>query len=95
MCKNVGLCMDVIDLESAAALLGAATGVGYAPEQLESYFGRAVERDTRLNRSLGVTRAEDTLPERFLKEPLVEGPTRGSTVDLQRMLDEYYRLHGQ
>jgi aldehyde:ferredoxin oxidoreductase len=40
-----------------------------------------------------VTREHDTLPDRFLHEPLSEGPTRGSVVDLPRMLDDYYRLH--
>ncbi len=93
MCKNVGLCMDVINLESAAALLVAATGVKYTPERLEAHFGEAVQRDFRLNRRFGVTRAQDTLPDRFLHEPLSEGPTRGSVVDLPRMLGEYYRLH--
>lgn len=93
MCKNVGLCMDVIDLESAAALLVAATGVRYTPEQLDRHFAAAVRRDFSLNRTFGVTRADDTLPDRFLHEPLAEGPTRGSVVDLPRMLDEYYRLH--
>jgi len=42
-----------------------------------------------------VTKADDTLPDRFLTQPLAEGPTRGSVVDLPRMLDEYYRLHRQ
>jgi aldehyde:ferredoxin oxidoreductase len=93
MCKNVGLCMDVIDLESAASLLAAATGVRYTPEQLGRHFAAAVRRDFDLNRTFGVTRDDDTLPERFLHEPLTEGPTRGSVVDLPRMLDEYYRLH--
>jgi aldehyde:ferredoxin oxidoreductase len=93
MCKNVGLCMDVIDLESAASLLAAATGVRYTPEQLDRHFGAAVLRDFSLNRTFGVTREHDTLPDRFLHEPLTEGPTRGSVVDLPRMLDEYYRLH--
>jgi aldehyde:ferredoxin oxidoreductase len=95
MCKNVGLCMDVINLDSAAALLGAATGVKYTPRQLEAHFGDAVQRDLRLNRRFGVTKAQDTLPDRFLHEPLAEGPTRGSVVDLPRMLDDYYRLHEQ
>lgn len=93
MCKNVGLCMDVINLESAAALLAAATGVRYTSDRLEAHFGEAVRRDLRLNGRFGVTRAHDTLPDRFLHEPLTDGPTRGSVVDLPRMLGEYYRLH--
>jgi len=95
MCKNVGLCMDVINLDSAAALIGAATGVRYTADRLAVHFGDAVKRDLELNRRFGVTKADDTLPERFLHEPLAEGPTRGSVVDLPRMLGEYYRLHAE
>ncbi len=93
MCKNVGLCMDVVDLERAAGLLTAGTGVKYTADALDRHFAEAVQRDFRLNRAFGVTRRDDTLPERFLREPLAEGPTRGSVVDLPRMLDDYYRLH--
>ncbi|MGB2906622.1 MAG: aldehyde ferredoxin oxidoreductase family protein [Candidatus Aminicenantaceae bacterium] len=94
MCKNIGLCMDILDLENAASLLTAGTGVDYTAAYLEGVLGEAVQRDRRLNRRLGVTRADDTLPERFLKEPLQTGPTRGSIVDIERMVEEYYRLHG-
>ena len=41
-----------------------------------------------------MTLEDDTLPERFLNEPLREGPSRGSTVDIRKMVGEYYRLHG-
>ncbi len=94
MCKNIGLCMDVLHFAGAAALLRAGTGVDYTPEYVERLLGEAVERDRRLNLRLGVTPADDTLPERFLKEPLREGPSRGSTVDIEKMVGEYYRLHG-
>ena len=66
----------------------------YAPEYLEKVLGEAVERDRRLNLRFGVTLEDDTLPERFLNEPLREGPSRGSTVDIRKMVGEYYRLHG-
>jgi aldehyde:ferredoxin oxidoreductase len=94
MCKNIGLCMDVLQFESASALLRAGTGVDYSPEHLETILGEAVERDRRLNRRFGVRREDDTLPPRFLREPLTEGPSRGSVVDIERMVGEYYRLHG-
>jgi aldehyde:ferredoxin oxidoreductase len=94
MCKNIGLCMDVLHFENAAALLRAGTGVDYSPEYLEETLGEAVERDRRLNLRFGVKPEDDTLPERFLTEPLREGPSKGSTVDIERMVGEYYRLHG-
>jgi aldehyde:ferredoxin oxidoreductase len=38
----------------------------------------------------GISRKDDTLPERLLKEPVSEGPTKGVVVDLDTMLKEYY-----
>jgi aldehyde:ferredoxin oxidoreductase len=93
MCKNIGLCMDVLSFESAAGLLKKGTGVDYAPEYLEKILGEAVDRDHRFNRSFGLTRKDDTLPLRFRTEPLKRGPSKGSTVDIHRMVDEYYTLH--
>ena len=95
MCKNIGLCMDVLHFDNAAALLRAGTGVDYSASDLEKVLGEAIERDHRLNLRFGVTPKDDTLPERFLKEPLQEGPTKGSTVDIEKMVGEYYRLHGR
>ena len=42
----------------------------------------------------GMSRKDDTLPERFLKEPIPEGPSKGQIVKLDVMLDDYYRLRG-
>jgi aldehyde:ferredoxin oxidoreductase len=36
--------------------------------------------------------ADDTPPERFVREPLARGPTKGSIVDIDKMVEEYYRL---
>jgi len=47
----------------------------------------------QFNRRFGLSKEDDTLPERFQKEPLTRGPTKGSTVDIQRMVDEYYKIH--
>jgi len=37
---------------------------------------------------------DDTLPERLLKEPMPEGPSKGQVVELDKMLEEYYKLRG-
>jgi len=45
----------------------------------------------------GMSRPDDTLPQRYFDEPVPEGPAKGSVVgreDFDRMLDENYRLHG-
>lgn len=38
----------------------------------------------------GLSRKDDRLPERFLKEPMPDGFARGVVVRLEPMLDEYY-----
>lgn len=43
----------------------------------------------------GIRRRDDTLPERFLTEPLPPdcGASAGHVVELEPMLDEYYQAH--
>ncbi|MFQ6110077.1 MAG: aldehyde ferredoxin oxidoreductase family protein [Candidatus Aminicenantales bacterium] len=93
MCKNIGLCMDILSLERASSLLRAGTGLDYTPEYLEKTLGDAVDLDHAFNRRFGISKKDDTLPERFQKEPLLRGPTKGSTVNIQKMVDEYYKIH--
>lgn len=93
MCKNIGLCMDILNFEKASSLLRTGTGIDYSPEYLQKILGDAVNLDLKLNKRFGVKKEDDTLPERFQKESLKEGPTKGSTVDIKRMVDEYHKLH--
>jgi len=93
MCKNIGLCMDILNFENSSSLLKAGTGIDYSPEYLEKILGDLVDMEHKLNRKFGVKKEDCTLPERFRKEPLKEGPTKGSTVNIHRMVDEYYQLH--
>lgn len=93
MCKNIGLCMDILNLENASRLLTFGTGLEFDPNYLEKIMGESIIREHQLNKKFGLRREEDTLPERFLKEPLTEGPTKGSTVNIDLMVDEYHRLH--
>lgn len=95
MCKNIGLCMDILNFKTAAVLLTACTGITYTADYLEKILGQNIERDFQLNKKFGLKREDDTLPERFLKEPLKTGPTKGSVVKIKKMVDEYYRLHNR
>ena len=94
MCKNIGLCMDVLNFENASSFLKAGTGTDYSPEQLQKMMGDSVNLQRELNVKFGVSREDDTLPDRFVKEPLANGLTKDSVVDIDKMVDEYYRLHG-
>ena len=46
------------------------------------------------NVACGVLRKDDTLPRRFLEEPLSEGGAKGQIVELEPMLEEYYEYRG-
>ncbi|MDA1015557.1 MAG: aldehyde ferredoxin oxidoreductase, partial [Planctomycetota bacterium] len=46
------------------------------------------------NNKAGLTRADDSLPKRLLTEGHKAGPSAGVTVDLEKMLDEYYLGRG-
>ena len=94
MCKNIGLCMDVLNFENISVLLKTGTGIDYPADYLEEIMAQAVDADHELNRKFGMSREHDTLPQRFQKEPLKTGPTKGSTVNIRMMVDEYYKIRG-
>ncbi len=95
MCKNIGLCMDILNLENASKLLTYGTGIDYSSEYLKKILGESIEREYQLNLAFGLKREYDTLPRRFTMEPLLDGPSCGSTVKIQKMVDEYYKLHNR
>jgi len=94
MCKNVGLCMDILSHERAADLVRAATGMDAGSAGLRRVAGRVLDAERAFNLREGLDPAADTLPARFLDEPLAAGPSSGQVVELDRMLPEYYRLRG-
>ena len=51
-----------------------------------------VERDFNLRE--GMLQAEDTLPERFIGQPIPDGPAKGTIVDIDRMVKDYYAEKG-
>ncbi|HIC90094.1 MAG TPA: aldehyde ferredoxin oxidoreductase, partial [Anaerolineae bacterium] len=42
----------------------------------------------------GFNGKDDTLPERFLKEPSQEQGSKGHICELDKMLEEYYQVRG-
>ncbi len=96
VCKNTVVNMEILSSSEAAELLHALSGIEFSTEDID----RACERIFNLERAYivreGIRRQDDTLPERFLKEPLPAecGESAGSIVELEPMLDEYYQAHG-
>jgi aldehyde:ferredoxin oxidoreductase len=76
-------------------LYSAATGVEIDGETLLTASERTATTERALNVKLGVRRKDDTLPRRFLEEPLPEGPKKGQVHDiLEPLLDSWYEVHG-
>jgi aldehyde:ferredoxin oxidoreductase len=96
VCKNTYNNMEVLDWEATAELLQAATGWEWTGEQVRQVGERIVNLERLFNAREGIGRSEDTLPQRFLQEPLDEegGSSAGAVLELEPMLDEYYRARG-
>jgi aldehyde:ferredoxin oxidoreductase len=77
----------------ASRLLSSAMGVDFSEEDLKKRGDRIFNLERKINRKFGIEPSDDTLPERFLKEPMPSGPSEGCTVELEPMLEEYYTLN--
>ncbi len=90
-CKFMGM---VLTSEDWATLIEKLLGYKFTVED----FAKSGERLYNLARVYsireGLTRADDTLPTRFLEEPMPEGPAKGQVVNLEPLLDAYYEYRG-
>ncbi|MHB0885548.1 MAG: aldehyde ferredoxin oxidoreductase family protein [Bacillota bacterium] len=95
-CKNTVVNMEVLDFGRAAEFLQAATGLAFDGAGVQRACERTVNLERLFNAREGLTRADDRLPDRFTQEPLPagSGPSAGSVVELEPMLDEYYTARG-
>jgi aldehyde:ferredoxin oxidoreductase len=84
-----------MSLKELWQLVAAATGFDYPKTSDLQLLGERVSTLARLfNTREGLTRAQDTLPDRNLKQPMESGPAAGHVVELDPMLSEYYRIMG-
>jgi aldehyde:ferredoxin oxidoreductase len=83
------------DLEKEAALTRALSGLDISAAEMFKIGERIVNLQKLINLKLGATAADDTLPDKFLSEPIANGPARGQRVrDLESMVSEFYRSMG-
>ncbi len=98
----LGICffpvgLGVVGPNHFSKLFSSFTGIETTPEDimrigeniftvLKAYIARE-----------GLTRKDDTLPDRFFNEPVSEGPKQGAILSrevIDKVLDEYYELRG-
>ena len=98
------MCVFLLDMamaptatKSTAAFMEAVTGLAFTAQDVERVGERVNNLARAFNVREGFKRADDTLPERLMTEPLKSGPSKGQLIsrkDLETMLDEYYTERG-
>jgi aldehyde:ferredoxin oxidoreductase len=83
---------DLNDPKPLSEILNAVTGLGISEEEVLKVGERIVNVERVFNVREGIRREDDTLPRRFLEEPLPFGPGKGHVHKLEPMLDDYYKL---
>lgn len=91
ICKFANMAVSV---EFFARLLSAVSGIDFTSDDLMKVGERTWNLERLYNLREGFSKADDTLPDRMLKEPVAGGPSKGHTVRLESMLAEYYQFRG-
>jgi aldehyde:ferredoxin oxidoreductase len=82
-------------LEEFAAQIGNVTGLEFSAADLDRAGLNIMGVERLINARLGVTRADDTLPDRWFEEPIRVGAYEGERIDrgeFDAMLTRFYRL---
>jgi aldehyde:ferredoxin oxidoreductase len=94
----LGLCKFIIKGKigphETAALVSTAMGWDWTAGDVLAAGERLFNLKRLINLRLGITRADDTLPRRFLSEPRPSGGAAGVLPDLDLMMDDYYQIRG-
>ena len=94
---SIGMCLFTsfaLGLEDYTDLVNAATGFGMQPEEVLKVGDRIWNLERLFNLKAGITPDMDTLPDRFFKEPIPDGPHKGAVSQMRKLLPEYYAKRG-
>jgi len=81
------------DFTIMSNLLSAATGIEFSINGLNEIGERVHNLERVYNVRLGLSRKEDSLPERLTEDPLPEGPAKGEVWDAD-LIDKFYEACG-
>ena len=98
ICAFISFWSDPVfpSLEDIAAFVKAVTGQEWSIADFHRLGERIVNVEKAINSRAGLTRKDDYPPKRMF-EVIRSGPSKGEYLDFtkfERMLDEYYELHG-
>jgi aldehyde:ferredoxin oxidoreductase len=92
ICKFIG--KGKIEPRHVAELVNVALGWDWTADDLLQAGERLFNLKRLINLRFGITRTDDTLPQRFLTEPRPSGGAEGILPDLGLLLEEYYAARG-
>jgi len=87
----------IYDWTTLAKVYSQVTGVKVSESLLKEAGERIVTLARMFNIREGLSRKDDTLPQRFFNEPVPSGPSQGQSVDrngFEKMLEKYYEIRG-
>jgi aldehyde:ferredoxin oxidoreductase len=94
---SLGLCnwpLMGLKFKNMVPMVNSCLGTSYRADDLLAIGERIWNAERLFNMKAGFDGGHDTLPERFLKEPIPEGPAKGQISKVDEMLGEYYNLRG-
>jgi aldehyde:ferredoxin oxidoreductase len=92
----LGVCVfpphnDGMGMNDLAELVSCIFGTPWTPEALMEAGDRIWNLERLFNLREGFTGGDDNLPPRLLNEPMPEGPAKGHVVELEPLLEDYYK----
>jgi aldehyde:ferredoxin oxidoreductase len=83
-----------LTMDDIAPMIDADLDGDWTSESLMELGERIWNLERKFNMDAGFTAADDTLPQRILKDAAKTGPAEGKVSELDKMLPEYYELRG-
>ncbi|AKL96409.1 tungsten-containing aldehyde ferredoxin oxidoreductase Aor [Clostridium aceticum] len=94
---SLGLCVFTsfaLDADDFADLYSAVCGTNLTGSDFLAAGDRVWTFEKLYNLKAGIDSSQDTLPQRLLKEPIPDGPSKGWIHKLDELLPEYYKVRG-
>ncbi|MFC1728952.1 aldehyde ferredoxin oxidoreductase family protein [candidate division KSB1 bacterium] len=94
VCKNISCCMDAMDFDVAAEAYSGLTGRDVTPAELLEECSHVSQVERSFNLREGLHPREDTLPLRFINTPIPDGPSKGTVINIDKLVRDYYKEKG-
>jgi aldehyde:ferredoxin oxidoreductase len=94
VCKNISNCMDLVDFDLAAEAYSGLLGRDISHQEIWEACSHVSQVERDFNVREGLRPEDDTLPGRFLDQPIPDGPSEGTTINISKLVRDYYREKG-